>query len=213
MSKDLAGPEHVLEFFKAQGTPNPEQQQFIAAFEGAIDALRAAAKGSGPIREYFKAWETLTYLYASHDNWPGWPERTSPWPLMPLPPDQVERLSSLFGYFASGTIPQLVRDCVTRGQTSPGPDETRHIKFAVAYIQAARAGRLLDTSPVKTVAECYGVSKRTVQSWQASVEVNPGKLSGNIASLPDKMRAAGEQYAQWGRSHRAIARRARKRAQ
>jgi hypothetical protein len=94
------------------------------------------------------------------------------------------------------------------------------IMLAILYVAAAQEGisrngntmKIVDPSPVKTVATAYGVDRRTVQGWRSKYYVNLHfSMPLDAATLGELMRAAGEQYQVIGRSQAATLRRGNKR--
>jgi hypothetical protein len=80
------------------------------------------------------------------------------------------------------------------------PVERMHIAYAVFYIRAVRANRIADPAPIKTISECYGVSKQTVQGWvKRGNELLEDIAEPPIQTLEDRMRWAGETYSYCGR--------------
>jgi hypothetical protein len=80
------------------------------------------------------------------------------------------------------------------------PVERMHIAYAVFYIRAVRANRITDPAPIKTISECYGVSRQAVQGWvKRGDELIEDIAEPPIQTLEDRMRWAGETYSYCGR--------------
>jgi hypothetical protein len=75
-----------------------------------------------------------------------------------------------------------------------------HIAYAVFYIRVVRANRIADPAPIKTISECYGVSRQTVQGWiKRGDDLIEDIAEPPIQTLEDRMRWAGETYSYCGR--------------
>ena len=136
-----------------------------------------------------------------------------------FPPDLANALAGQTGYLAVGAIPVLIEDVRTKGRTSPGPHERRHIGLAVAYRKACMKHgiihrgeriKIADNKPVATLAKWFGVNRRTVQGWcrdfkPAFLGVN--SIDANVLILITKR--AGQTYTVAGRSALATSRRSR----
>lgn len=152
-------------------------------------------------RKYWSSISALFALYSSPQNWRNGD------PIRIIPPGTIGRLGELAGFFAAGVIPDRIRHVAKPGRTLPTPPELRDLSFAVAYVVAAKAKKIQDPTPVKTVSDNYGVNRRTVQGWVATVtpiDIDPAKLL-------ERMQNAGERYKEQGRSQAAIKRRETKR--
>lgn len=114
----------------------------------------------------------------------------------PFPRDLLETLSGLAGEFATGRIPEPVKDAVLRGNKLHGPQTRRDIAWAIAYIDAAKRGEIQDHHHNKTVGQQYGVSTTTVSKWVTGRdEICEGlDLSGSPEEIEKRMRRAGEYY-------------------
>jgi hypothetical protein len=180
---------------------------FKAYFRAAVERVIATARlcqgeqarndraSPTTARDYFSAWEKLIELYRSPQNAhpDGLPKET-------IPPDVMGMLGSLCGYLASGIAPGAIRDATAPGSYVAGPAERRDKEVAVSYIAAAKAGKIDDRAPVKTVAKLFGVDRRAVQGWSKDfqvLEIDPKKLGRLI-------KQAGSGYQVAGRSKSAI---------
>ncbi|MEP6827634.1 MAG: hypothetical protein ABJA10_06135 [Aestuariivirga sp.] len=136
----------------------------------------------------------------------------------PLPLDLLRVISGFTGSFASGKIPDPIRHSVSEGNPAAGPNERRQIGLAVAYKQAAE-GKLFhngvaisipDKTSTKTLCKLFGVKESTVRGWKKRYEPAFLGINDITAGIFVKLvKAAGRQYRQSGRSHKAIARRNR----
>lgn len=118
-----------------------------------------------------------------------------------LPLDLFKIISNFAADMAVGNLPGPIRDVAERGRGGIGPREQRHIDIASAYIQAAKRGELVDRSPVKTVADAYGVARQTVQRW-AKRDVSGHEFSAR--SLPARLEIAAKTYSEGGRGTVAL---------
>jgi hypothetical protein len=137
-----------------------------------------------------------------------------------MPVQILSTLAGLSDYLAAGKIPTPIKDAAHEGNARPGPSERRDIGLAVAYHRAATVGvehnsetiKIADKTPVKTIMSAFGVSRTTVQGWNARerpafLGVNP--VTGEV--LVGLMQNAGTRYQTAGRSKNAIKRRETKR--
>ena len=85
---------------------------------------------------------------------------------------------------ADGVAPSLPRRVATGasnvqgpGRSAPALSERRDIAFAAAYMAAATENgfehhgtlvKVADNSPVKTIVDAYGVSRRTATRWRSA---------------------------------------------
>lgn len=125
-----------------------------------------------------------------------------------VPPDVWLMMYGQFTHLATGDIPGPIRDCEGRGVKEPAGVERRDIIVALAYISAAKAHKLseMDNSPVKTIADLYGVNKRTVQGWAnrfGSIDAS-ALCAGQYDTLLSIAGTAAERYRAAGRSHAAV---------
>jgi hypothetical protein len=138
-----------------------------------------------------------------------------------MPAQVLKTLEGLSGYLAVGKIPDPIKHAAVEGNAPPGPSERRDIGLAIAYCRAARGGiehcgeviKVADKTPVKTVMIAFGVSRTTVQGWNARerpafLGVNP--VTGEV--LISLMQNAGTRYRAAGRSKTATERRESKRS-
>jgi hypothetical protein len=140
----------------------------------------------------------------------------------PVPPplELFAVMAELAAYIAAGQIPDSIAHASSRGRHRPGPDLSRDMGIAVAYMLAASSGGLdhcgetiviADNAPVKTVCEAFGIGRQTAYDWQQTVQPFLGihPLDGEM--LASLMCEAGARYKEAGRSlSAAIRRRARK---
>jgi hypothetical protein len=117
-----------------------------------------------------------------------------------LPTRALLRLSRIAGALATGNVPEPVRHASARDGRRMWPVERMHIAYAVFYIRAVRANRIGDPAPIKTISECYGVSRQAVQGWiKRGDELIEDIAEPPIQTLEDRMRWAGETYSYCGR--------------
>jgi hypothetical protein len=137
-----------------------------------------------------------------------------------MPTHILSTLAGFSGYLATGKIPAPIKDAALEGNARPGPSERRDIGLAVAYHRAATVGiehnsetiKIADKTPVKTIMSAFGVSRTTVQGWNA--RERPAFLGVNPVTscvLIGLMQNAGMRYQTAGRSKNAIKRREAKR--
>lgn len=116
--------------------------------------------------------------------------------VQPFPRDLLETLSGLAGEFATGRIPEPVKDGVMIGNKPHSPRKRRDIAWAIAYVDAAKRGEINDYHYLKTVAQQYGVSTTTVGNWVKSrSEICAGlDLSGSPEQINATMHRAAKYY-------------------
>lgn len=107
-------------------------------------------------------------------------------PRVHLPRHIAFEIGQLVGDVLRGHLPESV-DTLYFGRGRPGQKavQKRSVEWAVRYLALCRQGWLNDQAPLSTVAERFGVDKRTVQRWQANGTSNAEYI---IAALdnPDK---------------------------
>lgn len=137
-----------------------------------------------------------------------------------MPLDVLIALRGFAGHLAIGQIPKPISDAATEGRHPPGPSERLHIGYSVAYYRAATGGiehcgdriEIADKTPVKTVMREFGVSRSTVQGWNArqpAAFLGVNRINGEI--LTSLMQDAGKIYRKYGRASDAILLRSAKR--
>jgi len=98
--------------------------------------------------------------YCRKDNW------NDRRPIIPIPPgmalDLAEDIDSVLG----GHIPSWMLHMQRRGAPKRYPAMVRDIETAVLYHALSERGIIEDRTPTKTVADKFGVSRRTVQQWR-----------------------------------------------
>jgi hypothetical protein len=115
-------------------------------------------------------------------------------------------IGGLCGYLAVGKVPAPITDVHGAGQKKPGPTERRDIRIAATYVNAAKAGKITDATPIKTITKAFGVGQRTAEGWARDSTDLPVETPGILPSLVER---AGRRYQQAGRSHSAITERAK----
>jgi hypothetical protein len=156
-------------------------------------------------REHARVWwyvlESILRDYLNYDS-PKYPFR--------IPHDLAEVLRDIAGCLATGKIPEDIAAVQGRGIPSRSPQEHEQIEIAQMYVEAATDGRIVDKNPVKTVAETYGVHRRTARKWANETEVRSEVFyEFDAEELVRRMREAGAAYAKTGRSAAAIRERGR----
>lgn len=122
---------------------------------------------------------------------------------------------------SKGYTPPLMAGTMGRGRKNMSAAEMLYVETAIEYLQAATTGieyingigQVEDPQPVRTVAQSYGVSERTVRDWMKLVR-RPRYHSVKRPSADDYrlwLESAAKRYREIGRSGAAIRRRNRKR--
>ncbi len=190
-------------------TPNDE-----VVFRAAIErehtarlALSMAHASEAPLRYEAREWcASVGTLLALYGHSPA---------NAPLPATLSLTLSGMFEYLAVGKIPEPFMDVVGKGVPPAGPSERRDIEHAVRYRLLCEAGVISDRAPVQRISRAFSVSERAVQGWMKKHPVNiaawfPLVVNEDRGSLAlSLMLRAAERYKSSGRSHAAIASRAR----
>jgi hypothetical protein len=170
-------------------------------------------KTGNACRAWWAAVETVLRLY-ERNAVDGFKSNT------PLPAELISDLKSLAGFLAVGKIPRLIELVRKEGRTKPTPPERLDMIIAILYVAAAKDGirrngrtmKIIDPSPIKTVANAYRVEKRTVQKWYREYSVDiASAIPLDSTNLKKLLLIAGEQYQKIGRSQEAIRLRANKR--
>jgi hypothetical protein len=114
----------------------------------------------------------------------------------PLPAELFKVISVLAGYLAVGQILEPISGVRSRGRTSPGPKEKRHIQFAVTYCKAVEGGLIKDRNATQTIIDAYGLrGPKTVQEWRKTItpfDLAPYKVLPD--ALKNKMLECGQYY-------------------
>ncbi|GLS29323.1 hypothetical protein SAMN04488498_113127 [Mesorhizobium albiziae] len=149
-------------------------------------------------------WYVVEYILRDYSNY-----NTSQHPFQ-FPSDFVAVLCEIAGYLATGKIPEMVSAVAGRGTPAGGPREREQIELAQVYARCVREGEIVDKSPIKTIAETYGVHRRTARRWANETESRPEVYyPGGPKRVIKMMRAAASEYARTGRSSEAIRARGR----
>ena len=178
-----------------------------------IAGLHAAELGNKTVgrgersREYFRRLAYLLDRYISPDN------LVDGDPQYPLPAIVVKQLANSCHYLGDGIIPGPIKHCVRRGRPL-GPDERRDVRYAVAYVKAAKDGLIQDPHPIKTITEKYGLSDRkSVQGWIREHGREVAKAGPTDPKLIEaRMMGAADRYRVSGRHQDAIRSRASQKA-
>ena len=177
----------------------------IAAGEHAAEFVdKTAGRGE---REYFRRLAELFNLYTSPDN------LVDGNPQYPLPAIVANQIANLCHYLGDGIIPEPIKHCASRGRPL-GPDERRDVRYAVAYVLAAKDGLIQDPHPTKTITKEYGLSDRkSVQGWIREHGREISKVGPTDPELIEaRMMEAAGRYRESGRHQDAIRRRASQKA-
>jgi hypothetical protein len=149
-------------------------------------------------------WYVVEVILRDYSNY-----NTSQYPFQ-FPSDFAAVLCEIAGYLATGKIPEMVSTVAGRGTPAGGPREREQIELAHVYAYYVRQREIVDKSPIKTIAETYGVHRRTARRWANETEFRPEVYYPNDPRMVIKMmRAAGSEYARTGRSSEAIRTRGR----
>ncbi|MBM4073846.1 MAG: hypothetical protein FJ271_33750 [Planctomycetes bacterium] len=166
-------------------------------------------------RDFFAFASLVLRAYCLPKNWPDGADGT---PREHVPLTLVNFVANQFDYLTTGRLPEPMADALKQGRHAAGPDEKRDMAIAAAYIAAARAGQVDDSSPIQTVARTYGIDPRTVKGWRKALswvspsDFFPQKPPHEHGSLMRQaMLDAGNRYSIAGRSAKAVLKRQRKR--
>jgi hypothetical protein len=98
--------------------------------------------------------------YCRKDNW------NDGRPIIPIPPEMALDLAENINSVLGGHIPKWMLHMQRRGAPKRYPAMGRDIVTAVLYHALSERGIIEDRTPTKTVADKFGVSRRTVQQWR-----------------------------------------------
>jgi hypothetical protein len=191
---------------KLPRTFDEEWQTACQTHVHASNQVSSAQHGSPAARKALRSWwdsvAVLLHMYTRTSNWPNGqdapPLHHLPWPLMHILAEEAFHL-------ANGTVTDLTSGVMAKGAPPPGPQETMDRGIAVRYVREAKAGRVADSTPVKTVSEAFGVTRRTVQDWVKWLsDCDEPAAFVKAENLTEALGAAGIRYQRAGRSHKAI---------
>jgi hypothetical protein len=179
-------------------------------WEKAVSQLKAV-RNSDPrqqkpfLRAAFEASALVLDAYIHPANWIGGVAKDN------LPRDLAGAISHQIHTILTGKVPEPIQDFVTAHRPCLAPQERTDIHAAVLYVKGARAGKVKDAAPIKTVMEEFGVLKRTVQQWNSKYRgldldealryLAPGETPSQY--LTERMKEAGKRYRYAGRSSTA----------
>lgn len=190
-------------------------EQCRKAYQAALDADAASKRVAA--RAYWHAIGLILHCYNRPGNWNGATRLhgSGGWsaPRFAFPPALAKALGNQAMYLHSGDVPATITDVKGKGRTAPGPHESRDMAVAVAFVASVRAGESSGIrAPVKSTAEAYGISVRTLQKWINEMTW----VSKDDFGPPDKLRIqfdkSAQNYRAAGRSASAVVGRAKTRA-
>lgn len=185
--------------------------EYFAALDGDKTAKQEAS------RQFWEAIGLLMACYNRPQNWPnGRPVDASTLGALPrfaISPVLAKIIGNQAMYLANGEVPASITDVRGKGRTAPGPHETRDMAVAVAFVASVRAGETVGIrAPIKTTAEAYGISVRTLQKWTKTMTWVSKDDFGPPGALRVQFDKSAENYRAAGRSASALVARARTRA-
>jgi hypothetical protein len=135
----------------------------------------------------------------------NWPERSrEDWgvPREHFPPALAQHVARNLLILGHGDLPSWVGALRRRGAPKGHPAMEQDILTAVMYRKAADKGWVRDKTPVKTIADAYGVSRQAVQKWvDARAHASPQSLNFKTEEeIRAAFEAAAARYREWGRA-------------
>ncbi|HEY2883918.1 MAG TPA: hypothetical protein VGJ08_01730 [Rhizomicrobium sp.] len=133
-----------------------------------------------------------------------------------FPASIAQALYALVGGALRGHRDDTFESLFVRGAPSNHPLAEIDMARGCIYIQAVEAGLIKDRTKIKTVADWFGVSRKTVHDWKKTIGADDLLSdtfpdSGNRAELITAVaQMAGERYRHNGRGLQAIELRSRK---
>jgi hypothetical protein len=203
----------------------PVRTALRAMNDARVDAQRPGHNDASiriAARKFYAALSNVLQVYAKQfSDESGLPVATPlGTPPESFPPEAAYYCHSMLEGFLVGHMDNSLRDIIERpGAPGRSLGERRAIEDACRYMQAASGSQPLiaDRSPVKRIAEWFGVDRSTAQSWRRAESRD--LVVGYILQASDFERArmierrardSGRRFARHGRGHQAIRHRAKK---
>lgn len=110
-------------------------------------------------------------------------------------------VASCIDGFSLGAVSDMIDDARMTGGGRPTlRGERTLIAKALFYLHAVHLGNIRDNSPVKTVADAFGVTKQAVRQWRSKSDTYcDGVAHPHPNLIEEAMRHAGENYKRRGR--------------
>ncbi|WP_323786420.1 hypothetical protein [Thalassovita sp.] len=119
--------------------------------------------------------------------------------LEPMPLVPLSRLALHCEELSNGIVPDSIEKARAPGRPMRW-GERSDIARALFFLEAVEAGDLQCDAPVKTVAECFNVTKQTVRNWRGRMdELCKGQPKPHPNVIEEAMRHAGTRYSIIGR--------------
>ncbi len=154
----------------ANSTVNHAYQH--AFVEALADRIKYAKRGAGPSpaieRQLWAATGEILKAYISPDNWA---KNGIGQPIQHLPIEVAHWLENLIEQTLAGAIPATVRAVARSGPPQYSGALLAAIETAVRYVDAARAGIVIDRAPVKTVVQAFNIKRGTFKKWRGMVDL------------------------------------------
>lgn len=134
-------------------------------------------------RLYYEAMADLVRLLNEPTNW-----NRDDQPVVPVPRYLVFEFGRLLDDLLAGRVPPSIRHLFF-GAKRPGISsiQQRSIDTAVRYLVGVEHGFVEDPRPVRSVAELFGVSARTVERWR---KMHQDRIKLTFASTGDPSESA-----------------------
>jgi transposase-like protein len=118
-------------------------------------------------------------------------------------PRMVAReLADAFDGLTRGYSHPIVKPVAKKSGSRTWPALRRTQIAGLAYIESAKLGSITDAHPVKTVSDCFGVSRRLLRYWKRGAQDEVGALLATHKTAPaltlaHEMRVAARSYRRW----------------
>lgn len=119
-----------------------------------------------------------------------------------IPPVEVFAVfAGLADDLSRGLLREPFTDVTAPGRPPVSAREQQDLGYATAYLQAVERGHIADETPIKTIAEAYGVRRQTVQGWKKLPLPDTARaLERDPQGLISRVSERGEFYRMAGRS-------------
>ena len=158
------------------------------------------------VSQLFACADLVLTAYYQRSNWMD--EKT---PKEAIPRELAHEIAVQIRYIRAGNLPGPIADLIRPGTPGVGPHESHDIAIAVVYMKLAEAHEIEDRAPVRTIAELFGVTRRTAGRWKNDTYsyVEPTGFFPDATSkervrlIEDEIVSAAKRYRSGGRGAQA----------